>query len=377
MPQQSVGATNGVAGSNATALAVQPEQPRAIAIITPAGSIDEWKQSWDLYQRAKAVLTDPKRDVQRWGEGENAQEFLKKSYWRKASNFFGVDVAIVKETEREIDCDPDRCPANCKGRHYEVLIVARAYHQRTGHFQDGDGSCADNERWGASRSISRKQVNAIVACGKRSEEAGEKIRQGIARLTGSAESKLVSLTAAEGSALLDWLYGKSALLQLPRPARNSRHNVRGTAVTRAKNRAISDLIGGGEVSAEEISDPSEIIDGQGGETDEGEPEAGLGASETSNAVPPGEAPARSSGAAPNDGHAPPAPMPKGMLRNVKIAIERAQLDDAQLGELVAAVSAEVDGYATYLVEKLSVPAGNELLRRLRQQKKTDRSQDRP
>ena len=70
-------------------------------------------------------------------------------------------------------------------------------------------------------------------------------------------------------------------------------------------------------------------------------------------------------------------MPKGMLRNVKIAIERAQLDDAQFGELVAAVSAEVDGYATYLVEKLSVPAGNELLRRLRQQKKTDRSQDRP
>ncbi len=370
MPQHSAGATNGVASSNGTALAVQPEQPRAIAIIIPAGSIDEWKHSWDMYQRAKAVLTDPKRDVQRWGEGDNAQEFLKKSYWRKASNFFGVDVEIVKESEREIECDPDRCPASCKGRHYEVLIVARAYHQRTGHFQDGDGSCTDNERWGASRSISRKQVNAIVACGKRSEEAGEKIRQGIARLTGSQDSKLVSLTAAEGSALLDWLYGESALLQLPRPARNSRHNVRGTAVTRAKNRAISDLIGGGEVSAEEISDPSEIIDHQDPETDEGDPETGSGSSETPNVTPQDEAPARSSGA-PNDGHSPPAAMPEGMLRSVKIAIERAQLDDAALGELVAAISAEVDGYATYLVDKLSAAAGNELLRRL-QQKKAER-----
>jgi hypothetical protein len=64
-------------------------------------------------------------------------------------------------------------------------------------------------------------------------------------------------------------------------------------------------------------------------------------------------------------------MPEGMLRSVKIAIERAQLDDAALGELVAAISAEVDGYATYLVDKLSAAAGNELLRRL-QQKKAER-----
>lgn len=34
----------------------------------------------------------------------------------------------------------------------------------------------------------------------------------------------------------------------------TRHNVRATAHTRAKNRAISDLVGGGEVSAEEIED---------------------------------------------------------------------------------------------------------------------------
>lgn len=35
---------------------------------------------------------------------------------------------------------------------------------------------------------------------------------------------------------------------------NSRHNTRGTAHTRAFNRAVSNLIGGGEVSAEEITD---------------------------------------------------------------------------------------------------------------------------
>jgi hypothetical protein len=35
------------------------------------------------------------------------------------------------------------------------------------------------------------------------------------------------------------------------------HNVRATAHTRAKNRAISDLVGGGEVSAEEMQDEDE------------------------------------------------------------------------------------------------------------------------
>lgn len=35
---------------------------------------------------------------------------------------------------------------------------------------------------------------------------------------------------------------------------NSIHNIRSTAYTRAYNRAVSDLVGGGEVSAEEIND---------------------------------------------------------------------------------------------------------------------------
>jgi len=37
------------------------------------------------------------------------------------------------------------------------------------------------------------------------------------------------------------------------------HDVRGTAETRAKNRAISDLIGGGEVSAEEMENNEDVI----------------------------------------------------------------------------------------------------------------------
>lgn len=38
------------------------------------------------------------------------------------------------------------------------------------------------------------------------------------------------------------------------PIRNSIHNTRGTAHTRAFNRAVSNLVGGGEVSAEEVGD---------------------------------------------------------------------------------------------------------------------------
>lgn len=41
---------------------------------------------------------------------------------------------------------------------------------------------------------------------------------------------------------------------------NSIHNIRSTAETRAYNRAISNLIGGGEVSADEIVDTNEIDD---------------------------------------------------------------------------------------------------------------------
>ena len=45
---------------------------------------------------------------------------------------------------------------------------------------------------------------------------------------------------------------------------NPENDVRGTAHTRAKNRAISDLIGAGEVSAEEIDFSNTNGNGNGG-----------------------------------------------------------------------------------------------------------------
>jgi len=54
-------------------------------------------------------------------------------------------------------------------------------------------------------------------------------------------------------------YGVGSCDLLEKGRRNTIHNARGTAETRAFNRAVSNLIGGGEVSAEEIVEDAHII----------------------------------------------------------------------------------------------------------------------
>ncbi len=134
------------------------------------------------------------------------KEFLKKSYWRKIATFFNLSVDVVSESHEQI------------GRtivwHFTCKAIAP-----NGRSAIGVGSC----------------------------DAFEKA------------------TLKEGK-YVRW--NKSSKVWEDATA-NSLHNIRSTAETRAFNRAVSNLVGGGEVSAEEINtnshsedvNPDEVIKG--------------------------------------------------------------------------------------------------------------------
>lgn len=153
---------------------IQDNEPQGM--ITPAGSIDQALEQFQLYQELKQKLGTP-NDFQRIGEKQHP----KKSFVRKVQRFFNISCEIRQD-------EPLRDENN-------VIIAwvakARAIHLTTGAFQDADGSCSFSEKV-AKNPQQQAQMRTI-------------------------------------------------------------HNIRAHAVTRAKNRAILDLVGFGEVSAEEIN----------------------------------------------------------------------------------------------------------------------------
>lgn len=117
------------------------------------------------------------------------KEFLKKSYWRKVATFFNLTIEIVSESHEQV------------GRtivwHFTCKVIAP-----NGRSSIGTGSC----------------------------DAFEKAK------------------LAEGRYVRYNKFSKKWEDAIP----NSIHNIRATAETRAFNRAVSNLVGGGEVSAEEV-----------------------------------------------------------------------------------------------------------------------------
>jgi hypothetical protein len=103
--------------------------------------------------------------------------------------------AEIVREERSIRECNKYCRPKCEGQHVAYAVIARAV-AHNGQYMDGDGFCVDNEKLDKE-----KKFNIRV----------------------------------------------------------NEHVCRGTAVTRAKNRAISDLVGGGEVSAEEMPDYDENV----------------------------------------------------------------------------------------------------------------------
>ncbi len=118
------------------------------------------------------------------------RKFRKKNYWRGVATAFNLRLELVSETSMAHDGGPD----------WGYVVVYRAT-APNGRYADGDGSCFASEK-----------AVYVWRDGNRTDEVDE--------------------IASKANATV--------------------HNLRSHAHTRAKNRAISDLVGFGEVSAEEV-----------------------------------------------------------------------------------------------------------------------------
>lgn len=158
-----------------------------VGMITPAGSIDQAIEQFQIYQQLKSKLGSVE-DFQaiKSNKDGKVKYHPNKSFVRKIQRFFNVSCEILQ----------DEALRNPDGEIEAWLVKVRAIHLGTGAFQEGDGSCSYDEK-------RNKRQPATL------------------------------------------------------------HNIRAHAVTRAKNRAILDLVGFGEVTAEEISGDSssfEVVD---------------------------------------------------------------------------------------------------------------------
>lgn len=129
------------------------------------------------------------------------KKFRKKSGWRKIAAFMGISVDIVESTHETI------------GKTFAWHFTCKAIHAKSGRYAIGTGSC----------------------------DAFEK-------------AKLM-----EGKYMIYNRFNR--VWEEAQP--NSIHNIRTTAETRAFNRAVSNLVGGGELSADEIINEEEEPNGNG------------------------------------------------------------------------------------------------------------------
>lgn len=175
-------------------------------IIMPAVSADEAVAAWKQYEELKRKIAS-ESDIQKI----QGKDFLKKSYWRKIATFFNLTTEIVEEKHEQI--------GDTLIWHFTVKAIGS-----NGRFAIGVGSCDSYEK-------------AVLMNGQYLTK-GEVTKWG--------------KTSSGKSYPMDWEW-------IPATP-NSIHNVRSTAETRATNRAISNLVGGGEVSAEEVDADSYLSD---------------------------------------------------------------------------------------------------------------------
>ncbi len=172
----------------------EPAQLPAVRpdIMTPAiADVALAKRAWDSYQELTKELLD-ETDYQRIGK----TKFKKKSAWRKYAKAFNISCEVIRE---EIQRADDGYP-----------IFARVWVRATepsGRFQEADQECHVSEK----------------CCPRKDGGNCEK------------QHKHCSM-------------GCNGRIHFSHPG-----DITATAVTRAKNRAISDLIGAGEISYEEMS----------------------------------------------------------------------------------------------------------------------------
>lgn len=169
-------------------------------LVRPAGTVEQIEQAFHDYQSLCARLLDAS-DFQRIG----TKDFRKKSAWRKLAVAFGVSCEIVSRTYDRDDA----------GRILRAEVVMRAV-APNGRSMEGIGICDVREK--CCDPATCKTPTTWADSGKFRHAHCD------AGCPGT-----VHFSSAE-------------------------HDIPATAMTRATNRACSDLFGMGEVSAEEIND---------------------------------------------------------------------------------------------------------------------------
>jgi hypothetical protein len=178
---------------------VAPTQTVRMAI-----PVKEFIKSLQEYKELKAAIKT-KEDVQ----SIQGHEFLKKSYWRKVNNAFNLSVRIIKEVELTLDNGDTAWDFTC-----EAMAT-------NGRIAPGTGSCSLYEK---AKFVDGK-FQIPIEVWKKNPTSGKSFKE-FAR-------------DPEGNIKYDPAFP------------NTRHNARSTAETRAYNRCVSNLVGGGEVSWEE------------------------------------------------------------------------------------------------------------------------------
>lgn len=182
-----------------TQAVVVRDQGAAVGILRPADSLDRIAEAFHEYQQVcEKILT--KDDYQTY-EGKPRK---KKSAWRKLATAFNVSTVVVT---KEIERDENRNVISAL-----FTIEAQAGNRRT----PGTGYCEVTEKCCPTRT-------------------GQKCRKATWKGHYCCEN------GCDGRK--HWSHAN--------------HDIIATAETRAKNRAIADLIGCGEVSAEELSDDAD------------------------------------------------------------------------------------------------------------------------
>lgn len=191
-----------VVEEDSTANEIKPAESNTL--IQPASDAESVAALYEKFEEMKGEILDFSTDIQEIS-GNN---HINKSGWRKIATAFNLSVETVEESRDVVDGV------------VVYTVKARAV-APNGKSATGVAKCASNES------------NHMETLGD-SENAVEK-----------ATDKAVSDS--------DVLKIDGKWRRLLEPKEVNDHNIYATAATRAKNRAISDCVGGGEVSAEEIS----------------------------------------------------------------------------------------------------------------------------
>jgi hypothetical protein len=179
-------------------------QDQTGGIVEPVDDLDAVADAYERYEEVKNELLIAEQDA----VTISGDWFITKSGWRKIATAFNVSVETVS-VESQINNGIVK---------YTVSARAIAPNDK---YTSGTGICASNES-----NFSRKLVDANAG----REEAEER-----------ADS-------SDNVVFIDGMYR-----ELPTLKEVDHHNIMATAETRAKNRAISDLVGGGEISGEEMA----------------------------------------------------------------------------------------------------------------------------